>query len=175
MTISSISDGYTRRLQVEQRMAETKLNKIAQDNSLDDKEKKAQELKEQREIEKYESEIETYERKKIEEEEAEEKAERAEGIDAESAYDMINSARAGAEYKLEITEQSKLNAQYDEKKAERDQDEEVYGTDTEKKKEELKKLREKIIFKLDGKDEKSTVRKITPEEQAGQRLALAVG
>ena len=175
MTISSISDGYTRRLQVEQRLAETKLNKISQDNSLDDKEKKAQELKEQREIDKYKSEIETYERKKLEEEKAEEKAERAEGIDAESAYDMINSARAGAEYKLEITEKSKLNAQYDEKKAERDQDEEVYGTDTEKKKEELKKLREKIIFKLDGKDEKSTVRKITPEEQVGQRLALAVG
>ncbi len=174
MTISSISDGYTRRLQVEQRMAETKLNKIAQDNSLDDKEKKAQELKEQRDIDKYKSEIESYERKKVDEEEAAEKAERAKGIDAESAYDMINSARAGAEYKLDIEAKNKLGAQYDSTKAERDQDE-LYGKDTEKKQEELKKLRERIVFKLDGKDEKSTVRKITPEEQAGFRFELAVG
>ena len=174
MTISSISDGYTRRLQVEQRLAETKLNKISQDNSLDDKEKKAQELKEQRDIDKYKSEIESYERKKLEEEKAEQKAEAAEGIDAENAYDMINSARAGAEYKLEVDSKKQLDAQYGTTKAERDQDE-LYGKDTEKKQEELKKLRERIVFRLDGKDDKSTVRKITPEEQAGFRLQLAVG
>ena len=174
MTISSISDGYTRRLQVEQRLAETKLNKISQDNSLDDKEKKAQELKEQRDIDKYKSEIESYERKKLEEEKAEEKAEAAEGIDAKSAYDMMGSARAGAGYKLEISEKQKLDAQYGVTKAERDQDE-LYGKDTDKKQEELKKLRERIVFRLDGKDDKSQVRKITPEEQAGFRFELAVG
>ena len=174
MTISSISDGYTRRLQVEQRIAETKLNKISQDNSLDEKDKRAKELEEKRDIEKYKTEIERYEDKKLEEEKAEEKKELAEGIDSESAYDMINSARVGAEYKLEIAEKNRLNGQYDNTKAERDQDE-LYGTDTEKKQEELKKLRERIVFKLDGKDDKSTVRRISPEEQAGMHFELAVG